>query len=65
MKFGQLTEYSKKNIFLKNYAENEAVRSPSLRPNWPLAVRPGLFLFFKIALFEVKARGLLLRFNIC
>ena len=24
MKFGQLIEYLKRNIFLKNYAENEA-----------------------------------------
>ena len=26
MKFGQFTEYKKINIFLKNYAENEAGR---------------------------------------
>ena len=26
MKFGQLIEYNKRNIFLKNYVENEAGR---------------------------------------
>ena len=26
MKFGQLIEYNKRNIFFKNYAENEARR---------------------------------------
>ena len=26
MKFGQLIEYNKRNIFFKNYAENEASR---------------------------------------
>ena len=34
MKFGQLIEYNKRNIFLKNYAENEARR-----------LVPNLFLF--------------------
>ena len=38
MKFGQLIEYNKRNIFFKNYAENEAGRLDS-----------DLFLFFKIA----------------
>ena len=38
MKFGQLIEYNKKNIFLKNYVENEAGR-----------LVPDLFLFFEKA----------------
>ena len=33
MKFGQLIEYNKRNIFLENYAENEAGR---LVPDLPL-----------------------------
>ena len=36
MKFGQRIEYKKRNIFLKNYAENEAGR-----------LVPDLFLFLK------------------
>ena len=36
MKFGQVIEYSKRNIFFKNHAENEA---------WRLV--PDFFLFFK------------------
>ena len=39
MKFGQLIEYDRRNIFSKNYAENEAGR-----------VVPDLFLFFKKSL---------------
>ena len=35
MKFGQLVEYNKRNIFLKNYAENDSGR-----------LVPDLFLFF-------------------
>ena len=35
MKFGQLIEYNKRNIFLENYAEYETRR-----------LIPGLFLFF-------------------
>ena len=35
MKLGQLLEYNKRKIFLKNYAENEVVR-----------LVPDLFLFF-------------------
>ena len=50
MKFGQLTEHNRTNIFFKNHAENEAVV-------------PDLFLFFKKALYEVKASGLQLRVN--
>ena len=38
MKFGQLTEYNKRNIFFKNYAENEARR-----------LVPDFFLFFEKA----------------
>ena len=52
MKFGQLIEYSKGNIFFKNHAENEAGR-----------LVPDLFLFFKKDLYEVKASGLQLRFK--
>ena len=36
MKFGQLIEYDRRNIFSKNYAENEAGR-----------VVPDLLIFFK------------------
>ena len=38
MKLGQLIEYKKRNIFLKKYAKNEAVR-----------LVPDLFLFLKKA----------------
>ena len=38
MKFGQLIEYNKRNIFLQNYAENEAGR-----------LVPDLFLFLEKA----------------
>ena len=53
MKFGQLMEYDKINIFKKNHAENKAGR-----------LVPDLFLFFEKALYEVKASGLQFRFNI-
>ena len=54
MKFGQLIEYNKRNIFfLKNHTENEAGR--------PL---PGFFLFFEKSIYEVKTSGLQLSFNI-
>ena len=43
MKFGQLIGCSKRNIFLQNYAANEAER----------LVRD-LFLLFKKALYEIK-----------
>ena len=52
MKYDQLIEYNKRNIFLKNYAENEAGR-----------LVPDLYLYFKKALYEVKARELQLSFN--
>ena len=44
MKFGQLIKYNNRNIFLKNHTQNEAV-----------TVAPDHFLFFKKALYEVKA----------
>ena len=46
IKFGQLIEYNKRNIFLRNHTENEA---------WRLVAE--LFLFFKKALYEVNACG--------
>ena len=52
MKFDQLKEYYKRNIFLQNRAENETER-----------LVPDLFLFFKEALYEVKASDLKLSFN--
>ena len=52
MKFGQLIEYVR-NIFFNNHAENEAGR-----------LIPGLFLFFKKALYKVKAGGQHFSFNI-
>ena len=49
MKFGQLIKYNVRNIFLKkNHPENETGR-----------LVPGLFLFFKIVLHDVKASGLI------
>ena len=53
MKFGQFIEYYRSNIFFKNYAKNELGR-----------LVPDLFLFFKKALYEVKANALRLSFNI-
>ena len=54
MKFGQLIEYNKRNIvFFKNRAENEERR-----------LVPGLFLFFKKALYELKASGLQLSYSV-
>ena len=50
--FGQGKQYSKRNIFFKNYGENEAGR-----------LIADLFLFFKKAIFEVNASGLQLSFN--
>ena len=46
-------EYNKSNFFFKNHAGNEARR-----------LVPDLFLFFRIALYEIKATGLKLSFNI-
>ena len=48
-----LIECNVRNIFFKNYAENEAGR-----------LLPNLFLFFKNALFKVKTSGYDLSFNI-
>ena len=46
MTFCQLVEFNIKNSFSEYYAENEAER-----------LIPGLLLFFKKALHEVKASG--------
>ena len=53
MKFSQLRKHNVKNIFFKNHGENELER-----------LAPDLFLFFKKALYEVKAIGLQLSFYI-
>ena len=47
IKFGQLVEYNKRNISQKNNAEREAE-----------TLVPDFFLYFKKALYEVKASGL-------
>ena len=44
LKFGQLTKYNVKNFFFKNQGEKEAGK-----------LVPEFFLFFKEALYEVKA----------
>ena len=53
MKFGQVIEYNKRNIVVKIPVENEAGR-----------LVPDLFLFFKNALYEVKASARQLSFKI-
>ena len=53
MKFGQIIEYNKRNISLKSHAKIKAER-----------LVPDLLLFFKKALYEVKASDLQLCFNI-
>ena len=53
MKFGQLIEYKKIIFFFKNHAENEVRRQV-----------PDFFLFFKKALFKVKASGRQFSFNV-
>ena len=53
MKFGQLIENNKGNIFLQKSCKNEAGR-----------LVLDLFLFFKKALYVLKAIGLQLKFNI-
>ena len=54
MKFCQLIEYNKRYVFFfKNHAENEAKK-----------LVPDVFLFFKKALYVVKASRLQLSFNI-
>ena len=47
MKFGQVIESNKRDVFVQNHAEYEAKR-----------LVPGLFLFFKKTLYEIKASGL-------
>ena len=47
MKFDQLIEHDKRNVFLKNHAESKAGR-----------LVPDLFLLFKKVLFDVKVSGL-------
>ena len=52
MEFGQLKEHPKRDIFFfKSYSENEAGK-----------LVPGRFLFFRKALYQVKASGLQLDF---
>ena len=53
MKFGQVIELTREIFFLKHSTENEVQR-----------LVPYLFLFFKKTLYEVKASGLQLSFNI-
>ena len=53
VKFGQVIEYNKRNIFIKNHAQNEAG-----------GLVPDLFLCFKKVLYEVKESVLQLSFNI-
>ena len=53
MRFGQLIEYNKKIFFFKNHAENGAG-----------TLIPDLFFIFEKDLYEVKASGLHLSFNI-
>ena len=45
MEFGQVIEYNQGKIFIQNHAENETGR-----------LVPDLYLFFKKALYEAKAR---------
>ena len=53
MKFGLVIENNKTNFLYKNYAEKE-----------PEKLVPDLFLSFKKTLYEVKANGLQLSFDI-
>ena len=53
MKFSQLIEYNKINIFIQKQAENEAGR-----------LVPDRFLLLKKALYKVKACGLQIGFHI-
>ena len=46
MKLDQLIDYNVRNIFFKNYVENEAGR-----------LVPAFFLFFKKTLYNVKTGG--------
>ena len=53
MKLSRLIDNNKRNTFLQKLCRNEAGR-----------LVPDLFLFFKYALYEVKASDLQLNFNI-
>ena len=53
MKFGQVIEYNRRNVFLQNHAKNEAGK-----------LVPHLLVFFKKASYEVQASGLMFSFNI-
>ena len=53
IKFGQVMEYTKRNIIFINHAENGTGR-----------LVPNLVLFFKKVLYEIKGSGLQLSFNI-
>ena len=53
IKFGQLIEYNMRNILLEKSCRNEVGR-----------IVPDLFFFFKKALYEIKASGQHLSFNI-
>ena len=53
IKFGELIECNKRNIYFKNHAENKAK-----------ILVPDIILFFKKALYEVKRSGLQLGFTI-
>ena len=53
MKFGQLIEYPKSIFFFKNYEENEADK--------PV---PDSLLFFKRALYQIKASDLQVDFTV-
>ena len=53
MKFVLVIEPNMRILFIKNHPENEASK-----------LVPDLFSFFKKALYEVNASGLLLSFNI-
>ena len=55
MKFGQLVDYNKRNVFFSNIMR-EIRKAGRLVPD--------LFLFFKKPLYEVEAIGLQLSFNI-
>ena len=48
MKFGQLKEHNKRNVFVQNHSENETGR----------LLVPDLFLFLRKALYVVKASGI-------
>ena len=53
MKFGQVMEYNKRNNLIQNHSENK-----------PGKLVPDPLLFYKKALYEIKASGLWISFNI-